>query len=119
MRKTVVERKHDKHDRVFVDIDDRCALLYVRSVIAVGKQNALGVRSGSGCITDVGIVVGTDGGDALLKFCSIVLEELKSHFTDSPYENLTLLEFHVVEHDYILDSRALGDYAAHLVEFSH
>ena len=47
MRETMVKRQDDEHHIVLFDIDDRCSLLNIRSVIAVRKQDALGICGGA------------------------------------------------------------------------
>ena len=106
MGETVVKRQYYEHHRAFVDTDDRARLLDIGRVVAVGQQYSLGVGGGAGGVADVGVVVGSHRGDALLKLVRMRGGVFDTCLTDVVKIYFILLERNSVHHDDLLDCGA-------------
>ena len=108
MGEAVVQRQDDEHDVFLSDGDDGVALCHVGGVVALGKEDALGIRRCAGSVGNVGIVVRADGLVAGHKLVPVGVEELVTHLLDLAHADFLGLQGVVVEGGVVKDNHLLN-----------
>ena len=117
----MVEWQDDEQDFIFVQGNDAAALGHIGRVVTVRQQDAFRIRRRTGCITDIGIVVWTDGRITVHEILPVCRQEAFAHLLDIRHPDLPFLqavhiEGGIIKHDDPLHGRALADDGADLGE---
>ncbi len=103
MCEAVVQRQDDEHGGAEIDGDYGIALLYVCSIVAVGKEDTLGVCGGAGSVGNVCIIIRADALVACDELVLVGLEELIAHLLDFAHADFLLFELVIVEGGVVKD----------------
>ena len=109
MGEAVVQRQDYQHPVLRCHAYHRLRLLHIGCVVPVCQEYSLGVSRCTGCIADVGIVVGADGLISLPEHVLMLREEGISHFPDFRQRHLPVpVLVKVVQHYHLLHKREVG-----------